>query len=54
MSTQSTLIIFAIVAALGLIGVVTVDIILTSEEAEGVGCNRSVAVNASKGRCIRS
>jgi hypothetical protein len=52
MSSQSTLIIFAIVAALGLIGVVAVDIILISEEAEAKGCRNSVAANASKGRCV--
>jgi hypothetical protein len=53
MSTESTLIIFAIVAALGLIGVVAVNIVLTSEEVEGKGCRTSVAANASKGRCIQ-
>jgi Flp pilus assembly protein CpaB len=52
MSTESTLIIFAIVAALGLIGVVAVNIILTSEEAEARGCRTSTAVNASQGRCF--
>jgi hypothetical protein len=55
MSTESTLIIFAIVAALGLVMVVAIDIMLTSQEAEAQkprGCNRSVAANASQGRCV--
>ena len=46
--------VFALVAALGLVSVVAVDIILTAQEAEAKGCNRSIAANASKGRCIRS
>jgi hypothetical protein len=54
MVTNSTLVIFALIAALGLVTVVAVDIILTAQEAEARGCNRSIAVNASKGRCIRS
>jgi hypothetical protein len=54
METNYTLVIFALIAALGLVTVVAVDVILTVQEAEGVGCNRSIAANASKGRCIRS
>jgi hypothetical protein len=52
MSTESTLIIFARVAALGLVAVIAVSIVLTSEEVEGKGCRTSVAANASKGRCV--
>ena len=52
METQ-TLVIFALVAALGLVTVVAVDLVLTMQEAEARGCNRSVAVNASKGRCLQ-
>jgi multidrug efflux pump subunit AcrB len=47
--------IFAIIAAMGLIGVVAIEVILISEEAEAQkprGCNRSVAANASQGRCV--
>jgi hypothetical protein len=51
--TNSTLVIFAIIVALGLVTVVAVDIILTTQEAEAKGCRTSVAVNASKGRCIQ-
>ena len=45
---------FALVAALGLVTVVAVDIMLTMQEVEAQkprGCNRSVAANACKGRC---
>ena len=55
MDTQTTMVIFAILAAFGLITVVAVDILLTAQEAEAQkprGCNRSVAANASQGRCV--
>jgi hypothetical protein len=57
MNTQQTLIIFALVAALGLVGVVAVNIILTTQEANAAkpptqGCRTSVAVNASQARCF--
>ena len=52
METQ-TLVIFALVAALGLVTVVAVDVMLTMQEAEARGCQHSQAVNASKGRCFR-
>jgi hypothetical protein len=52
MVTNSMLVIFALIAALGLVTVVAVDIILTAQEAEARGCNRSVPFNASKGRCF--
>ena len=48
--------IIAIVAALGLFGVVVITAAVTIpslQEAEAVGCKTSVAVNASKGRCFR-
>jgi hypothetical protein len=51
--TNSTLMIFAIIAALGLVTVVAVDMILTAQEAEARGCTCSVAANASQGRCVR-
>ena len=57
METQ-TLVIFALVAALGLVTVVAIDLLLTMQEAEADprptrGCNRSVAFNASQGRCFQ-
>jgi phosphopantothenoylcysteine synthetase/decarboxylase len=52
MKNDSTLVIFALVAALGLVTVIAVDIILTAQEAEARGCRTSIAFNASKGRCF--
>jgi Flp pilus assembly protein CpaB len=57
METNSMLVIFAIVAALGLVTLVAMDIILTSQEADAAkpptqGCRNSIAVNASQGRCF--
>jgi hypothetical protein len=52
---KSTFVIFALISALGLVMVVAIDIILTSQEADAQkprGCNRSVAANASQGRCV--
>jgi hypothetical protein len=48
-----TLVIFALVAALGLVTVVAVDVMLTMQEAEAAGCRTSQAANASKGRYIK-
>ena len=54
METNSTLVIFAIIAALGLVTVVAVDIILTAQEAEAKGCSPGgTGSNASKGKCIK-
>ena len=53
MDTQITVVIFAILAAFGLLAVVAVNIILDTQEAEAKGCRTSQAVNASKGRCIK-
>ena len=50
--TNRTLVIFALVAALGVLSVEVVDLMLFLE-AEAKGCNRSVAANASQGRCIK-
>ena len=58
METQTVVVLFALVAAFGLVTVVVVDILLTIQEAEAFppqkprGCNRSVAANASQGRCV--
>jgi hypothetical protein len=58
METNSTLVIFAIIAALGLVTVVAVDVVLTVKEVQAVkppvqGCRNSVAANASQGRCVQ-
>ena len=49
---QRTLMIFALVAALGVLSVQVVDIV-TFLQAEAVGCKTSQAFNASKGKCFR-
>jgi hypothetical protein len=52
---SSIIMVFALVTALGLVSVVAVDIMLTMQEVEAQkprGCNRSVAANASQGRCV--
>jgi hypothetical protein len=54
MESNSTLVIFAIIAALGLVTVVAVDIIVTAQEAEAKGClPGGTGSNASKGRCVK-
>jgi hypothetical protein len=42
----------ALVMAMGLVGVVAVDMITDLQNAEGKGCPNSVAINASQGRCF--
>jgi hypothetical protein len=55
MNTPQTLVIFALVAALGLVGIISVNIILTTQEAEA-SCEKgnagSHAFNQSKGKCF--
>ena len=55
MDTQMTLVIFALIPALGLVTVVVVNVMLTAQEAEA-GCERGAAINkslaASNGRCF--
>jgi Flp pilus assembly protein CpaB len=53
MEIHTAIVLFALVAAFGLVTVVAVDIILAAQEAEAVGCRTSTAVNASKGRCLK-
>jgi hypothetical protein len=53
METQTAIVLFALVAAFGLVTVVAVDIILTAQEADAAGCRTSTAFNASKGRCFK-
>jgi hypothetical protein len=54
MNTQQTLVIFALVMALGLVTVVAVDLVLTmqAEAACERGAAGSHAINQSKGRCL--
>ncbi len=48
----TTLAIFAVVAAMGLVGVVAIGIMSVLEDAEAAGCKIGIAANASKGRCV--
>ena len=57
MSQETTLAIIAIMAALGLLGVVVVESISIQQQAQaaqppGRGCEFTPGGNASKGRCI--
>jgi hypothetical protein len=53
MSQETTLAIIAIVAALGLLGLVVVESIsIPQQQADARGCNNGVAFNASQGRCF--
>jgi hypothetical protein len=55
MNAQKTLVIFALLAVLGVVTVVAVDMLLSIQEAEA-GCERGPAVNKSleksKGKCF--
>ena len=54
MNVETVVVLFAIAAIFGLVGLVAVDIMLTTQEAEAKGCRNSVAANASQGRCIKT
>ena len=51
--STTTLALIAIISALGLVGVVVVETITIVQDVEAKGCPNSIAVNASKGRCLR-
>ena len=54
MNIELTMVLFALVAALGLVTVVAVDIILTAQEAEAKGCSAGGSgFNASQGKCFK-
>jgi hypothetical protein len=53
MINDATLAIVAIVAALGLLGIIVVESIsIPQQQADARGCNNGVAFNASRGRCF--
>jgi hypothetical protein len=58
MATQTTVVIFAILAPFGLLAIVVVDAVLTTQEAEaklGERCIPGLAgYNGSHGRCFHS
>jgi hypothetical protein len=51
MNTNTAIVIFALVAAFGLLGVIAVDS-FTLPKIDAAGCTSSKAFNASKGRCF--
>jgi len=55
LNTNKTLVVFAIAAALGLLGIVVVEMTVLSQEASA-GCERGPAANQafaqSKGKCF--
>jgi hypothetical protein len=60
MNVDTVVILFGIAAIFGLVRVVVIDSILTTQEAEAKGCinpnapgGGSIAFNASKGRCVQ-
>jgi hypothetical protein len=54
MNVETVVVLFAIATIFGLVGVVVIDSILTTQEAEARGCPvSSPAANASKTRCFR-
>jgi hypothetical protein len=53
MNMEAMIAIFALAAALGLLGVIAVDA-FTIQKVDARGCNNGVAFNASKGRCFHS
>jgi hypothetical protein len=55
---SSIIMVFALVAALGLVSVLAVDVLLTVQEIDAApppvkGCRNSQAANASQGRCVK-
>jgi hypothetical protein len=52
MNTETMLGVFAIVAALGLLGVMMILDVYTPQPAEVKGCNNGITFNASQGRCF--
>jgi Flp pilus assembly protein CpaB len=51
METQTAIVLFALVAAFGLVTVIAVDIMLTAQEAEAKCRVGGTGYNASRGRC---
>ena len=54
MNVETVVVLFAIAAIFGLVGLVAVDIMLTKQEAEAKGCSGGgTGFNASKGKCFK-
>jgi hypothetical protein len=52
MDRQLSYTVIAIIAALGLVGVLAITILEAPTEAQAAGCTSGIAFNASKGRCF--
>jgi hypothetical protein len=46
--------VFAVVTALGLVGIIALQVIVPVLEAEAKECNNIISFNASKGRCFHT
>jgi hypothetical protein len=46
--------VFAVVIALGLAGIIALQIIVPVREADAKECNNIISFNASQGRCIHT
>jgi hypothetical protein len=54
MNVETVVVLFAIAAIFGLVGLVAVDIMFTIQEAEAKGCSGGgTGFNASKGKCFK-
>jgi hypothetical protein len=53
MNSDTQLMVFALMAMIGLVAVFAVEMVPLVEQADAKGCNNSIAVNASKGRCFQ-
>ena len=51
MNTEAMIALFALAAAVGLLGVIAVDA-FTIQNVDARGCNNGAAYNASQGRCF--
>jgi len=49
---NGVIVMFTLIAALGLIGVIAVDYYFTLQKVDAHGCTNGLAFNASKGRCF--
>jgi hypothetical protein len=53
-SVLASAVIFALVVALDLVGMVAVQVLGSEHEAQAKECNNSIAFNTSKGRCFHT
>jgi hypothetical protein len=53
-SILASAVIFALVVALDLVGMVAVQVLGSEHEGEAKECNNIISFNASKGRCVQT